>query len=172
MRRGLAALALAGTAALALPPAPAQAHTTLRSSDPAAGATVAAPSAITLTFADPVMVPQVVLTDGDGGRHEAGAARAVDAKVTQAVNGTLPNGTYRVGWRVVSVDGHPVSGTFRFTVKDSTTAAAAPAPAPSTGPAAKASSGGAARWLWVGLAAGAVALVAGGAALARRSRAA
>ncbi|MBW8483046.1 copper resistance protein CopC [Actinomadura sp. PM05-2] len=155
-----------------MPAAPASAHTTLKSADPAAGAAVAPPAKITLTYADPVMLPQVVLLDAGGTRlSSAGAAHAVDNVVTVPITGTLPNGAYKVGWRVVATDGHPVTGTYPFTVTGSTGTAAPAAAAPS--PAARADSGsGSAGWLWIGLGAAAVAAVAGGAAALRRRRAA
>ncbi|MFD0683527.1 copper resistance CopC family protein [Actinomadura fibrosa] len=186
--RRVAAGGAAAALALAVPAAPASAHTTLKSAEPASGATVAAPSKIVLTYADPVMVPQIVLTDASGGRHESGPARAVDNTVTESVAGVLPDGVYTVGWRVVATDGHPVTGSFRFTVKGSTAAAspgaAAPgaagasaAPggavpggaAPATTKAAGEESGGSSGWLWIGLAALVVALAGGAVAWLRRS---
>ncbi|MFC6886719.1 MULTISPECIES: copper resistance CopC family protein [Actinomadura] len=172
MRRFAAAAVLA-LAALPFLASPASAHTTLKSADPASGAQVAPPAQITLTYADPVMVPQVVLTDASGGRHESGPARAVDNKVTQQVNGTLPNGVYNVGWRVVATDGHPVTGSFKFTVKGSSAASApssAPAAAPSTAAASDEGSSGSSGWLWVGLVALVVVVAGGGVAWALRSR--
>ena len=176
--RRTAAGAAAAFAALALTAPPASAHTSLTGANPAANATVAPPTQIVLTYADPVQLPQVVLTDAGGGRHEAGKAQAVDNKVTEAVKGTLPNGVYTVGWRVVSPDGHPISGTYTFTVTGSTgaagtgsTGAAGTAPG-ATAPAAKAAgngSGGSSGWLWIGLAAAVVALAGGGFAWYRRS---
>ncbi|QXJ23263.1 copper resistance protein CopC [Actinomadura graeca] len=175
MSRALARTAAAGAAValVALGAAPASAHTTLKSADPASNSTVAPPSKIVLTYADPVMVPQVVLTDASGGRHEAGKAQAVDNTVTETVSGTLPNGVYTVGWRVVATDGHPVKGSFTFTVKGSTSPQAqtsAPAPGPSTAPAAAGEdSGGSSGWLWIGLGALVVALIGGGVAWSRRA---
>jgi copper transport protein len=43
---------------------------------------------------------------------------------------SLAAGTYRVEWRVVSADGHPVDGTFVFAVGDTTLGAAVQPPAP------------------------------------------
>ncbi|WP_067491544.1 copper resistance CopC family protein [Actinomadura hibisca] len=177
----LATLGAATALTLAVTAAPASAHTALRSSNPAAKATVAAPSEILLTYTQTISMPKVVLTDAQGGRHETGAPRAVDNKVTQPVQGTLPNGEYTVGWRVVSADGHPVSGTFTFTVKGSTTAAAgssapasaapaAPAPAPAPSQAAEKESSGSSGWLWIGLVVAVIALIAGGIAWARRPK--
>ncbi|MDL4773235.1 copper resistance CopC family protein [Actinomadura xylanilytica] len=175
----LASTVLASTVLTLVAAPPASAHTTLRSSTPAPGSTARAPSSIELTYADPVMVPKVVLSDTNGGQHAAGPARAVDNKVTQAVDGTLPNGVYTVGWRVVSVDGHPVTGSYTFTVRGSTSATSAKTDAPtsapasasaSAGPAAGApeGSGGSSGWLWIGLVAAVVVLAAGGVALVRR----
>ncbi|MFC4909092.1 copper resistance CopC family protein [Actinomadura gamaensis] len=161
--------------ALGVSAVPASAHTSLKSSDPAAGATVASPQKLTLTYADPVGFPQVVLTDASGGRHEAGAARAVDNVVTESVKGPLPNGVYTVGWRVVASDGHPVTGEFKFTVAGSSAApgqAQTPPPSAFVSSAAKSSSGGggSAGWLWVGLGVVVLALIGGGIAWTRRKR--
>jgi copper resistance protein C len=92
-----------------------------------------------------------------------------------------PAGVYEIGYRVVSDDGHPVSGKVSFTlttagpgaaaapVTAAPTAAAAPEPAPATtavDPQADSrSSGGAPIWPWL---VGAVILVAAGAAVALR----
>ncbi|WP_328600684.1 copper resistance CopC family protein [Actinomadura physcomitrii] len=162
--------AAAALAALALTASPASAHTSLTAANPAADATIAPPTQIVLTYADPVQLPQVVLTDAKGGRHEAGKAQAVDNKVTEAVKGTLPNGVYTVGWRVVSPDGHPISGTYKFTVTGST--GAAPAGSAASAPAAKAAgngSGGSSGWLWIGLIAAVVVVAGGGFAWYRRT---
>jgi len=185
VRIGVAGLLVA--AMVGLGAAPASAHTALKSSDPKAGAEVAPPTEITLTYTETVRLPRVILTGPDGARHEAGAATASGDTVTQPVNGTLPNGTYRVGWRVVSTDGHPVTGTFSFTVTGSPGSggsgpsgapAADPAQAPGAAPSAGAatapaagqggSDGSSSGWLWIGLAGLVVVLGVGGVAWARR----
>lgn len=165
MRRLAGILLTAGTV-LALTAAPASAHTTLTSASPAKDATVTAPSEIVLTYADPVRLPRVVVMDASGAQHQAGAARAVDNKVTQPVHGTLPNGKYTVGWRVVASDGHPVEGTYTFTVSGSP-AAAQPAPSATT---STQDSGSPSGWLWIGLIALAIAAAAGTITWFRRSR--
>lgn len=169
------------SAVLALTAAPASAHTALRDSDPKAKSTVESPAQITLTYNQPVTIPRVILTDDKGKQHTSETPKAVDNKVTQPVAGTLPNGDYTVGWRVVSADGHPVSGSFTFTVKGSSapagiasTRAAGPGPTitlnQTTAPAAAEDSGGSSGWLWIGLIALAVAAAAGAGALLKRRR--
>ncbi|RSN62132.1 copper resistance CopC family protein [Actinomadura sp. WAC 06369] len=180
MRRALgAALAAVLTLAAALAfAAPASAHTALTGSNPEEGATVAPPSEIVLTFANPVTLPQVVVTDESDARHETGEPQSVDNDVTQALKAPLPNGVYTVGWRAVSPDGHPISGTFEFTVEGAapsepaeTADPSAAAPAPASSPASTSEpEGTSASWLWVGLGALAVAVVAGGVAWLRRSK--
>jgi len=182
-RVGLVGLLAAATVGLIA--VPASAHTALKSSDPKAGAEIASPTQITLTYTETVRLPRVILTGPDGTRRESGTAQAKGDEVTQPVNGTLPDGTYTVGWRVVSSDGHPVTGTYKFTVKGSpaTTgsgapvgdAAEAPGAAPSTSspattaPAAsQGSDGSSSGWLWIGLAALVVVLGVGGVSWARR----
>jgi methionine-rich copper-binding protein CopC len=163
-----AAAALLGVVATA---APAEAHTTLTSSNPAKGATVASPAQIKLTYGDPVRFPGVVVMDAKGGHHESGTPSAVDNHVVEQVNGVLTPGVYTVGWRVVAEDGHPVTGKFTFTVKAEagSGSSAAPAVQASSAPAAQpvnhTSSAG---WWWIGLAVLVVALAGGGLALARR----
>jgi copper resistance protein C len=170
-----AAAALLGVVATA---APASAHTTLTSSDPAKGSTVAAPQEIRLTYGDPVRFPGVVVEDAKGGRHESGRPNAVDNHVTQRIAGVLAPGVYTVGWRVVAEDGHPVTGEFRFTVKasgGSPSATATPesgstpsspaSSAPAAEPAKPASSAG---WWWIGLVLVVLAAIGGALALLRR----
>ncbi|GLY77123.1 copper resistance CopC family protein [Actinoallomurus iriomotensis] len=164
-----AAAALLGVLATA---APAEAHTTLTSSDPAKGASVAAPAQIRLTYADPVRFPGVVLLDAKGGHHEAGKASAVDNHVTQQVGGALAPGVYTVGWRVVAEDGHPVTGEYKFTVTGGGSPSAAPAGPTSSAPASPAAEPvrhtSSAGWWWIGLVVVILAAIAGVVALLRR----
>lgn len=155
-----------GVAALAgvLTAAPAAAHTSLVAAAPADGATVRPPAAVELTYADPVRFVGVVVLDARGGHHESGRPRAVDAKVTERIAGTLADGSYTVGWRVVAPDGHPVSGRYRFTVSGSA--------APGTSSPVPQSSGGrtSAGWWWVALGALLLVGVGGGVARLRSTR--
>lgn len=180
MRMSRRLAAVTGLTAIALAvAAPAEAHTSLTGATPAKGSTVRPPARIVLTYADPVQFPGVVVLDAHGGHHEAGKAHAAGNTVTEQVAGVLTPGVYTVGWRVVSDDGHPVTGEYRFTVSGaaapSTSAAqAAPSPTASAGPAARparsARGTASAGWLWVGGAAIVVAAAVGGVSLLRRRR--
>ncbi|NDU76692.1 copper resistance protein CopC [Actinomadura sp. DSM 109109] len=169
--RGAAAVA-AVAAVLSTTAVPAEAHAALTDASPAEDSTVGAPPRIVLTYSDPVRLPRVVVTDGSDRQYQSGPAQAVDNKVTQPLGGTLPDGRYTVAWRVVSSDGHPVDGTYTFTVRGSSGTAqpAAPAP-PQAGAAPAEESGGSSGWLWIGLIALVVAAAAGTAAWLRRPRA-
>lgn len=117
-----AALALGLTAALTtLTAAPASAHDRMLTSDPADGSQLATPpAAITLTFnTEPLPVePQVVVSDSAGTVVTQGAPTIEGSTATLALDPAVALGgdTYTVAWRVVSSDGHPIEGTFAFTV--------------------------------------------------------
>lgn len=106
----------------------AQAHNGLRSTAPADGEQVATPpTAVTLEFDQPALAvgTAVVVTAADGRVVSEGDPALVDATVTQAVSG-VSAGAYEVAWRVTSADGHPISGTFSFSVAAGTPSAASP----------------------------------------------
>lgn len=100
---------------------PAHAHDQLLKSTPAANAALASsPSEITLEFSDAVLTigPVVILVDKND-RNWIDEEPILDGStVTALVNGVLPDGEYETRWRVVSVDGHPISGIIPFTVGD------------------------------------------------------
>ncbi len=118
----------------------AAAHTALISSDPAAGATTeSAPTAITLTFTEDINTAfaTVVIGGSDGRNWADGPAQVTGRLVRAAVSPDLPSaGGYTIGYRVVSKDGHPVSGSFTFTVAPTPGAAAPPTSASPTSTAA------------------------------------
>lgn len=114
--RGTAALLVALLLGV-LTAAPAAAHNSFATSDPADGATVArTPGAVVLTFDQPAVAlgTQVVVTGPDG-PASTGAAQLVDATVRQPLVPGAPAGVYTVNWRVTSSDGHPITGTLTFT---------------------------------------------------------
>ena len=112
-----AVLAVVGLATAA----PASAHDELLGTDPSPDATVAAlPSAITLTFSGILLdVPgaaEVAVTDAGGTSLVAGDPVLDGTRLTQDLTGPA-SGTVSVLWKVVSSDGHPISGQYAFTVE-------------------------------------------------------
>lgn len=107
--------------------APASAHAELISADPADGATVTSlPTTATLTFSEEIdpSTAQVALTDAAGATlSSVPPFTAAGTTVSQPLPATLPAGAYTLAYRIVSLDGHPVGGTVRFTVAGSATSA-------------------------------------------------
>lgn len=101
--------------------APASAHDKLVSSDPASDQTLAeAPATVSLTYSADVldMGAAVVVTDGDGTDWVSDAPAVDGATVTAALDADMPDGGYEIRWRVVSSDGHPITGIVPFAVGD------------------------------------------------------
>jgi copper resistance protein C len=182
----LLAATVAACVALLVGAAPAFAHTRLESSDPVDKSSVdTAPASVSLTFNEAISAEFATLSvvGPDGTNYQSGPVSASNGQVSTAVSPLGPAGVYEIGYRVVSDDGHPVSGKVSFTLTAAgpgaaaapataaPTAAAAPAPAPAPATtavdpqAASRSSGGAPIWPWL---VGAVILVAAGAAVALR----
>jgi copper transport protein len=98
------------------------AHEALRRSVPANGAALAAPpTELRLTFRAPVAIERmsVELHLAGGRKFDLGPLRGVpdsSALVIADVREPLDSGAYVVTWRATSADGHPVTGTFKFTV--------------------------------------------------------
>jgi len=173
MRR-VVALVLAVGAALLLGAGPAWAHSQLDASNPADGASVAtSPPAVSLTFNEDVQPGFTVITliGPDGNDYHSGAATETDQTVTVKALPLGPAGVYQIGYRVVSADGHPVSGKTSFTLTTAGPGSAnAQAPAATTVPnavpsAAPPEPAGAPVWPWI---VGAVVLVGAGVVLALR----
>src|SRR5881409_3498005 len=123
---GLAVAAVGAVLWMLLLPLPAEAHAALESSSPAAGDHVAElPRTVTLTFDEDVFTPAFVTVTGPDGTNYASGKPTVDgAKVSQAVSPASASGAFTTAYRVVSDDGHPVTGTIRFTVGAGKAAAA------------------------------------------------
>lgn len=125
--------------------ASAAAHTALAGSDPADGATEErSPTVVTLTFTEAVdpTFANVVVTGSDKRNWAAGSPSVSGPELRVPLRPDMPDGgEYTVGYRVVSEDGHPVSGSIAFTVTGVPGAAAPAEPAPTTTAAAPTSSG-------------------------------
>lgn len=129
----LLAAALAVTVLAVLAPAPAWAHNSLTGAEPAKNATLnRAPGGVELTFLQKVDPVTLTIAVTDAGQRTVPAGPPRPEGRTGTIEFTEPpaNGVYTVTYRVVSLDGHPVQGSYRFTVADPT-ASAAPSPAPS-----------------------------------------
>ncbi len=107
-------------------PAAASAHATLVATDPSDNAVVErAPGMVQLRFNEAVAPATVVLIDAEG-RTRPVQVRAVDQSVLVAIPDSLPRGSQIVSYRVVSQDGHPVSGSIMFSIGEPTRAAINP----------------------------------------------
>lgn len=114
MRRFLIALAFVTLAASA-----ARAHAFLDHASPAVGSTLATPPGIIRLWFTQELEPAfstVAVMNQAGQRVDKGDAKvdSSDATILQATLKPLPPGTYKVAWRVVSVDTHTTEGTFTF----------------------------------------------------------
>ena len=108
-------------AAMCIASAPAAAHAFLEHALPAVGSTVhEAPRAIRLWFTEQLepAFSSVRVLDKSGKEVDAGDSHvdAADSMVLAASVPALAPGTYRVVWRVVSVDTHVTEGDFTFDI--------------------------------------------------------
>ncbi|GLW96518.1 copper resistance CopC family protein [Microtetraspora sp. NBRC 16547] len=134
MRRLLTVLLLACAPLLGVA-APAQAHNVLVGSDPENGAQVStAPKRITLNFDQPVRkdFARIAVTGPDGATYEQGEITAKGDSVSIGLAPLGPAGAYVIGYRIVSNDGHPVTGTITFTLTTAGQAAGQPSPSATT----------------------------------------
>ena len=105
----------------------AQAHPKLLSSTPAEGADGAAPGKIELRFSEDLLTQfsgaKLVMTEMSGMAHspmpmKAKVSAGSDPKTMLVTPlSPLPAGTYKVEWRAVSSDTHPITGNVTFKVK-------------------------------------------------------
>jgi methionine-rich copper-binding protein CopC len=147
---------------------PASAHAVLVKITPRADAQLTtAPKEVVLEFDEPVSTTfaTVVVTTAAGVTVARGKPTVLGSKVTQALTLGLASGGYRVAFRVVSDDGHPISGKSTFTLRltpatspatsvGNPPASASASPSPATpsvravaGPSAKDPKPGQAGWL-------------------------
>lgn len=109
-------LAVMAAVAVLLIGSPVAAHTELVDSDPKDGSTLAtAPRSVTLTFSEDVRSGHVAVTAPDGSPVKASSVRPVGARLTADLAASDQRGSYSIAYRVVSGDGHPVTGELMFT---------------------------------------------------------
>ena len=117
----------------------AAAHTQITHLDPAAGSVVSAPTTVTLTFSEPVnlrfstfkvyALPAGVdaatfaqsklklKNDADARADTYTSSAKLVSRLSLPLKEHLNPGPYVVMWRVLSDDGHPVSGQTSFSIK-------------------------------------------------------
>ncbi len=113
IRTLFASLVLAFTAALAT------AHSQKQGTTPADGATVAKVEELAMRFDDPMRISSVTLTSSGGAvalSRETGTDPAMEFRAVPVA--PLAPGAYTLDWRGMASDGHPMQGSFSFTVAD------------------------------------------------------
>lgn len=116
MRRFLVVTVL-GLLTLLLGAGPASAHAGLVGTDPEDGARLQTlPGSVTFTFNENVGNAFIAVTAPDGTPVETSAVKAADHEISATLTDPGQRGTYAASYRVVSADGHPVTGTVTFDV--------------------------------------------------------
>jgi methionine-rich copper-binding protein CopC len=111
----LASMLVLGSATIAT------AHTELKSTSPASGATVKTSiTRVTATFSGP-LTRGTLRVVGPGGKVVSVSNGARDPRNTSRVlvglKGALKAGSYTASWTIVAADGHTQKGAFRFKLK-------------------------------------------------------
>ncbi|MFC0115765.1 copper resistance CopC family protein [Kibdelosporangium aridum] len=161
MRRFVAATLLAGLAFVGLA-TPALAHNSLVDSNPKDKVALeSGPQTITLTFDQPVQggegINTISVLDPQNNHWEAAPPQVDSTQVTAPVRPLGPSGVYRIAWRVLSADGHPVQGELSFTVNKAGDGTPLPAEelakfkngAGTAAPGATDEGGGIPTWVWI-----------------------
>ena len=164
-------------------PLPASAHDVLIASSPADGSTVTGTlETVSFTFDQPVQnfQPAIAVTGPDGKQYQTGSPQVLGSVVSGSV-APGPAGRYIAAYRIVSADGHPVTGQITFTLQQAgsgtgvsgsgtagvpaeTSTAAGGSDAGSDGR----STGGLSAWLWIGIGVAAVLIAAAAVILLRK----
>lgn len=117
----LLAAVLFACLALAFGSVPAQAHDQLIGSNPKQGAKLdKQPEWIELEYSGEIQdIGTEIRVERDGEDYSAGEITVEGRTVKSALPDDLKPGDYTIAWRVVSQDGHPISGKVEFTILDS-----------------------------------------------------
>ncbi|RXT44611.1 copper resistance CopC/CopD family protein [Bradyrhizobium betae] len=95
----------------------ASAHAALIAVEPASGSMLAsAPKAVELRFNEVVTPGAILLIDGAGLARDDARVNAAGETISVVMPSDLPQGTAVVSYRVISEDGHPVSGSVIFSI--------------------------------------------------------
>jgi methionine-rich copper-binding protein CopC len=103
-----------------IPGAPAFAHAQLTGATPKANAVLTkSPTQIKLTFDDDLIALEssnkIEVTNTNGKRVDANNSSVLGNQLTVTLK-KLVAGKYKVSYRVLSADGHPVAATYSFTI--------------------------------------------------------
>ena len=105
--------------AVAIAPALAFAHSKSEATTPADGATVTEVPELSMRFDNPMRIISVTLTSSDGDleiERETGMDPVNEFRAMPLEQ--LAPGSYRFDWRGMASDGHPMQGSFSFTVAE------------------------------------------------------
>ena len=132
-------LFIAGLLALSLVMPPASAHTVLASADPAVDSIIVdLPSAISLTFADELVVignsNSISAIDETGKELTTGEPEISGAVLSIKLDDSEVTGVIKVTYRAVAADGHVITGDYQFTVSPVVTSETATRTAEETAP--------------------------------------
>jgi copper transport protein len=93
------------------------AHASLVAAEPGDGIVLAAaPKTIQLRFNESVTPAVISLIDAEGKTRDDATVRAIDQTIIITPPSNLPRGTQVVSYRVISQDGHSVSGSLVFSI--------------------------------------------------------
>lgn len=115
--------ALVSVLSLAITPV-ANAHAQVVQTNPVKGSAVlVSPSLVWIEYdgnlleLDEKKINSLTVTDSKGKRVDNSKTISAGARVSTKIKGVLEIGKYQVKYRVVSEDGHPVQGSYFFSVK-------------------------------------------------------
>jgi hypothetical protein len=139
------------------PAVPVSAHNVLVGSDPAQGAVLSTgPSVVKFDFNAPVENgPNYITVVGPGNTHweKTENATVYGNSVSTPVAPLGPAGVYTAAYRIISADGHPVSGEITFSLSQAGTGTPVTASPTANQAQSSSSGGGVPIWVWLVIAA-------------------